>query len=236
MLCLRCMDFVFDDKRLGVTFLMLWLGLVLCMFYNIGMFEGQYMCMGPSSKTIFMHSVLDTWGKWGLVAAFTVVNTCINDFMSDAISPWLLNTITDHKTKYIQYPKWQCITISQLWSLYCGIMGVIGMMLSLTQVDFVLIRLVCDLMVNYYTNSKFLKNKVHDASKYFDLDSKGYGSCELEDMAGGRSRDNSLDTTRLNAASTHPGAVFEIGDMGELDDEGKTIVLKNTGCKGAGVV
>jgi hypothetical protein len=172
MVCFRVMDIVFDDKRLGVGFLMMWLTLVLYMFYHIGMFDGQYMCMGPSNKTVFMHSVLDTWGKWGAVAAFTAVNTCINDFMSDAISPWLLNTITDHKTKYIQYPKYQCIIISQMWSLYCGIMGVVGMMLALTQVDFVLIRLLCDLVVNLYTNMKFLKSKVYDAHKYFDLDVK----------------------------------------------------------------
>jgi Na+-transporting methylmalonyl-CoA/oxaloacetate decarboxylase gamma subunit len=166
------MDYVFDDKRLGVTFLMIWLSIVLYMFYHIGMFEGQYMCMGPSENTVFMHSILNTWEKWSAVAVFTAINTCINDFMSDAISPWLLNTITDHKTKYIQYPKYQCIIISQMWSLYCGIMGVIGMMLSLTQVDFVLIRLMCDLLVNLYTNSKFLKPKVYDSTKYFQLDVK----------------------------------------------------------------
>ncbi len=168
--CLRYIDYIFDDKRLCIVCLMSWLLMVLMLFYDIGLFGGQYMCMGPSEDTLFMHIVLNTWYKWGLVAVFTAINTCINDFMSDSISPWLLNTITDHKTKYIQYPKYQCLVISQLWSLYCGIMGVVGMMISLTQVDFVIIRLVCDLVVNFYTNYKFMKNKVYDASKYFNLD------------------------------------------------------------------
>jgi len=168
--CLACIDYIFDDKRLCIVCLMSWLFLVLMLFWDIGLFGGQYMWMGPSDKTLFMHIVLDTWYKWGLVAVFTAINTCINDFMSDSISPWLLNTITDHKTKYIQYPKYQCLMISQMWSLYCGIMGVVGMMISLTQVDFVIIRLICDLIVNFYTNYKFMRLKVYDASKYFNMD------------------------------------------------------------------
>jgi len=173
-MCLRAIDYLFDDKRLCIALLILWLIIVLLLFWDIGLFKGRYMGMGPSEDTIFMHIVLDTWYKWGLVASFTAVNTCINDFMSDAISPWLLNTVTDHKTRYIQYPKYQCLAISQLWSFYCGIMGVIGLMISLTQIDFVLIRLVCDLIVNLYTNYKFLRHKIYDVQKYFNFDGKSY--------------------------------------------------------------
>lgn len=166
------MDYIFDDKRIAVSVLFLWLTIVLALFYDMGMFKGSYMRFGPSPTLLFMGMILDSWYKWGLVAGFTAMNTCVNDFMSDSISPWLLNTVTDHKTKYIQYPKWQCMAITQMWSLYCGIMGVVGMMIALTQVDFVLIRLVCDLTVNFYTNYKFMRNKVYDRSKYYDLDAQ----------------------------------------------------------------
>lgn len=170
MCFMRCIDFVFDDKRIGVTCLMLWLGVVQWIFFEVGLFKGQYMQFGPSKQTLFMQTVLDTWYKWNLVALFTAVNTCINDFMSDSISPWLLNTITDHKTKYLPYPKYQCLLISQLWSMYCGIMGIAGLMITLTQVDFVIIRLICDLLVSFYTNYKFMRDKEYNPRKYYDLD------------------------------------------------------------------
>jgi hypothetical protein len=170
MVCLKAMDYLFDDKRLGVSFLMLWLIVVIVSFYDIGLFGGQYMCMGPSPETKFMHITLDTWYKWGLVAFFTAINTCINDFMNDSISPWLLNTLTDHKTKYIQYPKWQCLLISQTWTLYCGIMGIAGIMISLTQIDFVLIRIFCDLMISTYTNYRFMRDKTYDIHRYYNMD------------------------------------------------------------------
>ena len=128
--------------------------------------DTKFMSFGPSTTTIFMGIVLDTWYKWGLVAAFTFVNTSINDFMSDAISPWILNTITDHKSKYLPYSKFICLMISQLWSIYCNVMSVFGLFLAMTQVDFVFIRMSADLFVSVYTNMRFMRNKVVCFQRY----------------------------------------------------------------------
>lgn len=161
-----CMDRVFDDKRIAVVILMVWLAIVVVVFKDIGLLDTKFMSMGPSDKTIFMGMVLDSWYKWGMVAVFTFVNTSINDFMSDAISPWILNTITDHKTRFLPYSKGTCLLISQMWSIYCNVMGVFGLFLAMTQVDFVLIRMAADLTVNVYTNLRFMKNKVMCAERY----------------------------------------------------------------------
>lgn len=165
-MCGRIMDRLFDDKRIAVTFLLVWLIVVICIFKDIGLLDTKFMTFGPSSNTVFMGMVLDNWYKWNLVATFTFVNTSINDFMSDAISPWILNTITDHKTRYIPYSKYTCLMISQLWSVYCNVMGVFGLFLAMTQVDFVLIRMSADLMVNMYTNLKFMRKKITCPERY----------------------------------------------------------------------
>ena len=166
---IRIADLLFDDKRVGICFLMCWLAFVMSVFGSLGLLHEHYMSFGPSPETLFMRSVIDTWYKWGMVAGFTAINTCINDFMSDAISPWILNTITDHKTRYLPYNKLQCLLIVQCWTLYCGIMGVVGVMIILSQADFVLIRLLCDLFISLYTNYKFMTNKLHDPRKYFEM-------------------------------------------------------------------
>jgi hypothetical protein len=170
MCLMRVMDKVFDDKRLAVTVLMLWLIVVMTVFKDIGLLDTSFMSFGPSVTAKFMGVVLDTWYKWGMVATFTLVNTSINDFMSDAISPWILNTITDHKSKFIPYPKYVCLGISQLWSVYCNLMSVFGMFLAMTQMDFVLIRMMADLTVNTYTNLKFMRFKEYSTSKYNDIE------------------------------------------------------------------
>jgi hypothetical protein len=170
MCLMRVMDRVFDDKRLAITVLMAWLTVVMTVFKDIGLLDTTFMAFGPSPTAKFMGVVLDTWYKWGMVAGFTLVNTSVNDFMSDAISPWIINTITDHKNKYIPYPKYVCLGISQLWAIYCNLMSVFGMFLAMTQMDFVLIRTLADLTVNTYTNLKFMRHKEYSASKYNDIE------------------------------------------------------------------
>lgn len=169
-MCVNVVDRTFDDKRIAVCVLMVWLCIVMTAFKDLGLLDTNFMNFGPSVDTKFMGVVLDTWYKWGMVATFTFVNTSINDFMSDAISPWILNTITDHKTKFIPYRKCTCLLISQVWSIYCNIMSVFGLFLAMSQIDFVLIRTMADLTVNTYTNMKFMRNKEFSPSKYYDLE------------------------------------------------------------------
>jgi hypothetical protein len=176
------MDTLFDDKRFITIFLIIWLSLVISLFEELGLMNSQFMALGPSNKTIFMGLVLDTWYKWGLVAGFTFVNTAVNDFMSDALSPWILNTITDHKTRYIPYSKFMCVVITQVWSLYCNIMSVFGIFLAMSQIDFVIIRTAADLMVNIYTTTKFLRHKTHCPERYKVLSGEAQGASEMTQL------------------------------------------------------
>ena len=169
-MCCRILDRLFDDKRVTVFFLIVWLTIVLVVFKFIGLLDTAFMTFGPSPKTAFMGVILDNWLKWSMVACFTFINTSVNDFMSDAISPWILNTITDHKTKYIPYPKHICLLVSQTWAVYCNIMSVFGIFLAMSQIDFVLIRMCADLVVNAYTNSKFMCNKEFHPDRYSDVE------------------------------------------------------------------
>jgi hypothetical protein len=193
---MRGMDRVFDDKRVAVSVLMVWLILVMILFNDIGLLHTSFMTFGPSSTAKFMGAVLDTWYKWGMVAIFTLINTSVNDFMSDAISPWLLNTITDHKNKYIPYPKYVCLGISQLWSIYCNLMSVFGMFLAMTQIDFVLIRMMADLTVNTYTNLKFMRFKEYSPAKYSDIE-----------------RQSVVPLTQQSGASQHSGGDAKAGSV-----------------------
>jgi hypothetical protein len=87
------------------------------------------------------------------------LSTCVNDFFGDSLSPFFLNTIQDHKTKYLPYSKTTCYIILQLWSTYCCLMSIFSVGLLMSQIDFLLIRLIADLAVNTFTTFKFLKGK-----------------------------------------------------------------------------
>ncbi len=96
----KCVDHIFDDKRICVTVLVVWLAVVCAGSYYIGLMDTKFVRFGPSPTTGLMGLKIDTWTSWSCVALFTFVNTVINDFSSDSIGPFLTNVIADHKTKY----------------------------------------------------------------------------------------------------------------------------------------
>ena len=153
------LDRIFDDKRLAITVLMVWLVVVLISFNTIGLFHSDFMRFGPHPTTKIMTLTIDTWHNWWLVAMASFLSTCVNDFFGDSLSPFFLNTIQDHKTKYLPYSKTTCYIILQLWSTYCCLMSIFSVGLLMSQIDFLLIRLVADLMVNTFTTFKFLRGK-----------------------------------------------------------------------------
>ena len=102
-----------------------------------------------------------------MVACASFLSTCMNDFFSDSLGPFFINTIQDHKTKYLPYSKTTCYVILQLWSTYCCLMSIFSIGLLMSQIDFLLIRLLADLIVNSFTTFKFLKNKEYNKRLYY---------------------------------------------------------------------
>ena len=86
-------------------------------------------------------------------------------FSSDAIIPWITNTVQDHKTREIPYEKWQCLLIIQIFTIYSVIMGVLGLFVALTQVDFMLVRIAADMVIKRVTTYYFERKDGEKTSK-----------------------------------------------------------------------
>lgn len=160
---------LFDDKRATIMLVAMWGVITVVTFWQLGAFHIQFMTFGPSKDTQFLGMLIDTWPKWMSLAVFSFVNTAINEFLGNALVPFITNTIEDHKTKYIPYSKMTCLFISQMHTIYCHIMGTLSLLMFFCQVDFLLVRLVADLIVNHYAVFKFLADKEHDAGRYKDI-------------------------------------------------------------------
>lgn len=161
------LDYIFDDKRLAISILCVWMVFIVCMLQTIDLLHSEFFTFGPSSHTVFMTVTIDTWHKWGMLVGATFTTTCVTDFMSDAIVPWLQNTIQDHKTRYLPYSKATCYLISQTWAIYVNIMSIFGVALMMSQIDLLIIRMAADLLVNTFTCFKFMRAKTVDRHKYW---------------------------------------------------------------------
>ena len=160
------LDLLFDDKRIAITFMMCWLVVVLFGFSTIGLMSSNFMHIGPSENTKIMSLTIDTWHDWGMVAAASFLSAIVNDFFSDSLGPWFLNTVQDQKTSYLPYSKGTCHVSLQLYSVYCSFMSVFSVGLLMSQIDFLIVRLSADLLVNTYTTFKFLRGKEVNRRKY----------------------------------------------------------------------
>jgi len=158
---------LFDNKLGLCAGLMLWTILSCSVFCFIMIKDGSnFLTVGPNASNQLLGVKMDTWFKWWVTAIYTFVSTAIAAFSSDALCPFFSNVIEDHKTKYIPYSKFQCLLIVQCFTIYGVIMSVIGMFVALTQVDFMLIRIAADLIVNANTTYYFLRGKEVDPQRY----------------------------------------------------------------------
>ena len=171
------LDHLFDDKRVLSCLIFGWTSVVSVIFICIMVDDrSPFLAFGPNDRTVLFGFKLNTWTKWSCVALYTFVSTCIADFTSDSVGPWITNTIQDHKNMYLPYEKWTCVCIVQTFSMYAIIMGTIHLFVALSQIDSMLMRMFADLIVNYYTTRRFMQFKHVDAHRYaMHLDMmKGY--------------------------------------------------------------
>jgi hypothetical protein len=163
---LKLVKLLFEDKRYTLFILIGWLFATITIFYYLGAFHIHFMTIGPSEETEFMGMKINTWSKWHCLAQFSFWNTTINEFLGSALIPWFQNTIQDHKCKFLPYSKEWCMAISLVYDAYTHIMGIFGIFLFFSQIDFLVIRMTADIVVTYFTTSTWMNNKIVDRDMY----------------------------------------------------------------------
>ena len=78
----------------------------------------------------------------------------------------MMNVIQDHKARFIPYPNSQCMVICLMHDIYTHIMSIFGMYLLFSQVDFLIIRALADLLVTFISTRWFLQGKIYNVRGY----------------------------------------------------------------------
>lgn len=162
----RAVKTLFHDKRMTTILLVSWMTVTCTIFNHLGAFSDNFMTFGPSENTVFMAMKIDTWDKWYALASFSMMNTMINEFIGSALEPWFTNTIQDQKTRYLDHSKTECVMISLIYDVYRHVMSIFGLYLMFSQVDFLLIRTVADVVVTFFTTIEWMKNKTVDKERH----------------------------------------------------------------------
>ena len=157
---------LFKNQKGLVCLLYSWLILVIFIFYGMGIMSSDFVRFGPSANTYLLSMRIDTWPKWSMVCFYVFMNTAINSFVDESMGPWIQNTVQDHKNKFIPYTKSTCIWICQTYYFYGNVMAMFGLFAMFSQLDFLVIKSLCDIGITYYTTKQFLRHKVFDKEQY----------------------------------------------------------------------
>ncbi len=150
---------LFQDKRLVATLFFLWGCFVLSIFAYTGVLSSAFVRFGPSSSLKFLDYKIDTWSKWLCVATFSATDSAIWQFAFEAIHPWEINTILDPKSKTLPYSKPVCLVILESYYLHGVILGPFSFWISLTQLDFVLLKGLSTMLTRTYSHYQYMKDK-----------------------------------------------------------------------------
>jgi hypothetical protein len=159
-------DRVFKDQRLSMIILYSWLIVFLVLLGLFGVADSDFLKFGPSETAKFMTISVDTWWKWSIIALFMFINNTVNVFVGESMGPWIQNTVQDHKNRYLPYSKETVMLICQAYYLYFNVVGMFGLFAMFIQIDFMLIRTVADILVTFFTTTKFIETKEFNPEKY----------------------------------------------------------------------
>jgi hypothetical protein len=157
---IRMLAFVFADKRLTATALVVWLLVVVIVFSCLGVLNSDFFRFGPSPSLRFMNFPIDSVEKWVLLALYSFVDSLFKSFSHDSIIPWLNNTIADPKSRILPYRRVVCLAIVEVYFAYVHVSTVMKVFLSLAQVDFVLINALSDLGMKVFSCNSFMRGKM----------------------------------------------------------------------------
>lgn len=170
---MKLLVWLFEDKRATAAAMCTWLALVVASCSALGVSDNnnKFLRFGPTDSTVVLGFRVDTWGRWVAVATFSFANTCINEFIGNSLSPWIVNTVQDAKAPEIPYSKLTCIVIVQLYSIYCHLMSLVGLSLLFSQIDLLFVRMAAEMIVSTFALTRFLQHKtvVADTGDYASI-------------------------------------------------------------------
>ena len=171
---------VYRDLRFLSTLMVAWLCVVGLIMVEIGVFSNSnFIAFGPRKELTFMHVSVDTPYKYSFLVILIVSHTIISDFISDILTPHILNSLQNTTMRYIQHKAYMYYVVTTIYSVYCGMSQIFIIFIAFAQLDLLMIRLASDIAANLLTTTLYLRDKTYDPQKFNQLEDE-----ELTALAG----------------------------------------------------
>lgn len=129
-------------------------------FYSFTNEDFKYFKYGPNSSLLFLGIRIVTWSEWLTLMLFGIITQAIKVFSDEVISPWIINTVMDHKAGKIEnFSHFEIQLICQTYYVFSATVKFIQIAITFSQIDIVISYIVTDLIVSFYTTRHFLMKK-----------------------------------------------------------------------------
>jgi hypothetical protein len=117
----------------------------------------NYFHFGPSEELCFISVRIDTWWKWAIFLALSMLIDGTSTMGRELVSPWVSNVLAGPNGP----PPSSCLahSIQQLYYINYYLESAIGTFVALTQVDLLVFSMIASCVVTFYTTGRYLKAK-----------------------------------------------------------------------------
>jgi hypothetical protein len=125
----------------------------------------QWSGFGPSDRIKFFGIKINTWPRWISLAIYSFIDTIILQWAKNIMKPWITNTIQDHKSSELPYPREICVLICIIYYIISNGIELMEYLILFSSLDFVIIKLFaailiyCPLIADYISKKKYNPKK-----------------------------------------------------------------------------
>ena len=131
---------------------------IIFTLYGLGVYENNnYFSWGP--PIVFFTSEINSTVTFYIILLMIFVHQLITNWIYEVVYPWIINTIQNTKETEIQYRKSTCLFIVNMNSLYGQIHLAFIISGITSQISFLMVLVLADLITLSYINWQYLKTK-----------------------------------------------------------------------------
>jgi hypothetical protein len=131
---------------------------VCFIFYKIGFYESSPFFRWGTPCTFFGR-IIDTQFEFYSLLIVVFLHQLVNNWINSVVYPWILNSVQDPKTRKIEYSTFTAIFLVNLFNIYSEIDMVFILMGFTSQISFVAVVVLANLITSSYLNYHHLQLK-----------------------------------------------------------------------------
>jgi hypothetical protein len=128
------------------------------LFYSV-LYDNQFVKFGPNASLNFLYLSIDSWSKWWALVAFIMATQALKVLADEIISPWIINTVMDHKGEGPDLRYHEVQAVCQTYYFFSATVQFVSISVTVAQLDLVLVLITTDLLVSAYTTHVFIHAK-----------------------------------------------------------------------------